>query len=57
MFAEMKCRQCGKIFFPTPDYVYKDTYCGRTKWFCKYTCLLRYREQHEHEEKKKRERK
>lgn len=43
---EKKCAHCGKVFFPTKYHAYKEAYNGHTKWFCKYTCMLRYREKH-----------
>ena len=45
MFMEMKCDHCGKPFFPTKYHVYKENYNGSVKHFCKYTCMLRHREQ------------
>ena len=45
MFMEMKCDHCGKPFFPTKYHVYKEHYNGCVKHFCKYTCMLRHREQ------------
>ena len=45
MFIEMKCAHCGKPFFPTMHYAYKEHYNGQVKYFCKYSCMLRHREQ------------
>lgn len=44
---EKKCPQCGKVFVPAPEHAYK-LYAGSSheKVFCKYTCMLRYREEH-----------
>ena len=44
---EKKCAFCGKIFYPTYNHAFvagnKD---GRPRqYFCKYTCMLRYREE------------
>ena len=55
MFAEKKCPTCGKPFFPTKYHAYKEEYHGHTKWFCKYTCMLRYREKHKLPKQKKEE--
>ena len=43
---EENCDYCGKIFIPTAQYAYKEDYRHHPKWFCKYTCMLRYREEH-----------
>lgn len=40
------CDCCGKNFIPTAQYAYKEMYRGYTKWFCKYSCMLKYREEH-----------
>ena len=39
---EKKCAYCGKTFVPAVEHAYKK---GK-KIFCKYTCMLRYREGH-----------
>ena len=41
---------CGRIFFPAPLHVYKRNYgcVGRTKWFCKYTCMTAWDREHPH---------
>ena len=31
---EVKCEKCGKVFFPTPQHIFKD---GK-KYYCKWTC-------------------
>lgn len=43
---EKNCDYCGKVFFPTKYHAYKELYNGSTKWFCRYTCMLRYRDKH-----------
>lgn len=51
MFVEKKCHCCGKVFFPTQHHVYKEMYNGHMKWFDKYTCMLRYRENNKDKER------
>lgn len=46
---ERKCANCGKIFCPAPEHVYKDD----DKAFCKWSCLCEYRK-HKEEAKEKR---
>lgn len=41
------CDYCGKNFFPTKYHAYKQEFDYHTKWFCKYSCMLRYREKHQ----------
>lgn len=38
--GERKCNWCGKTFCAAPYHIFKDGH----HWFCKYTCMLRYRE-------------
>lgn len=47
---EKKCATCGKIFFPTALHVYKRNYgrAGRTKYFCKYSCMTAWDRAHPH---------
>lgn len=47
---EQKCATWGKIFFPTALHVYKRNYgrVGRTKYFCKYTCMTAWDREHPH---------
>lgn len=40
MLNEKKCAWCGKKFIAAPMHSWKHN----TKLFCKYTCMLRYRE-------------
>jgi hypothetical protein len=47
MFVEMKCAYCGKPFFPTKYHAYKIGAESHKKLFCKYSCMLRYREKHQ----------
>ena len=56
---EHRCKFCGKQFFSTPEYVFKIKDGERIRWFCKYTCMVRYREQiaEKRKNKKKGERK
>ena len=44
---EKKCACCGKIFFPTYNHVFViKTRQGQVRaWFCKYTCMNKYREE------------
>lgn len=55
MLAERKCPYCGKPFFPTKYHAYKENYKGCIKLFCRYTCMLRYREKHKPPKQKKEE--
>lgn len=43
-FEEKKCEWCGRIFCPAPQHVFKFRDGRRRMWFCKYTCMLRWRE-------------
>lgn len=45
---EKVCATCGKTFYPAPMHVFKRNYgrVGRTKWFCKYTCMLAWDREH-----------
>lgn len=40
-----KCPVCGKLFFPTPLWVYKLTVKGKLKYFCSYTCYRKIQTQ------------
>ena len=42
--TERHCAWCGKEFYPLPEYVFKQNEGNRERWFCKYTCMLRWRE-------------
>lgn len=53
MFVEKKCDYCGKVFYPTIYHAYKGTVrTCKMRWFCSYTCMLRYREKYGPKEKK-----
>ena len=47
MFMEKNCDHCGKEFFPTECHAYKKVFDKQTKWFCKYSCMLRYQEEYQ----------
>lgn len=52
--SEMKCPQCGKLFcLPFKDrWAYKCiTKNNQPKYFCKYTCMLHYQEEHQTKKK------
>ena len=40
IIRECKCAECGKVFIPACEHAYKIN----DKIFCKYTCMLHYRE-------------
>lgn len=48
LYNEKKCAECGKVIFPTPEWVFKVTNAGKVvKYFCKYSCKKRYEERRE----------
>jgi hypothetical protein len=53
LFYERKCACCGKKFIPTAQWTYKEWYGEKLKWFCKYTCMLKYRESHKPRQKRR----
>lgn len=51
---EKRCAFCGKEFYPTPDHAYIIGRRGHgAKYFCKYTCMCRYREKPRPSQKRK----
>ena len=46
--TERICPICGKAFIPAPLHVYKRNYGrpGRTKYFCKYSCMIAWDRAH-----------
>lgn len=55
-FDETKCAHCGKVFcIPFRDrWAYKCTVQNNCiKYFCKYTCMLRFKEEHTTKKKPK----
>lgn len=44
VIKECKCDNCGKNFVLTYQYAFKIQHKGLTKYFCKYTCMCRFRE-------------
>lgn len=46
---EKECPVCGRTFVPAPFHVYVED----NKYFCKWTCLTRYRRDREAAKKKK----
>lgn len=47
------CDWCGRYFCAAPQHVYTD----KNRWFCKYSCMLRYREDREQKRQLKKEKK
>ena len=41
---ERHCAQCGKEFYTRPGYVFKKTDGNTERYFCRYTCMLRWQE-------------
>ncbi|MBO7310610.1 MAG: hypothetical protein J6U86_04385 [Clostridia bacterium] len=43
---EKKCAWCGRVFYPAYNHAFVEGHKdGRPRfYFCKYTCMLRYRE-------------
>lgn len=42
---EKKCAHCGKLFCPSYNHAFViGSPRGHRNYFCKYTCMLRYRE-------------
>lgn len=50
---EKKCAWCGKVFYAYPEHVFKIRNGERTLFFCKYTCMLRFREERDRQKKYK----
>ncbi len=48
-FIEKECPVCGRTFVPAPFHVYVED----NKFFCKWTCLTKYRRDREAVKKKK----
>lgn len=42
---EKRCRYCQKIFFAAPEHQFKLGSEAHRVWFCKYSCMQRYREE------------
>ena len=40
LFPERRCAYCGRVFYP----VYAHAFRISERYFCKYTCMLRWRE-------------
>ena len=53
MIHEKKCAVCGKTFCPTYYHAFKKVSESREIYFCKYTCMLRWREEKEKNKKYK----
>ncbi len=51
LYAEKKCSRCGKVIYPTPQWVFKRYVGTRLRWYCKYTCMTAH--EREIAEKKK----
>lgn len=52
MLREEICACCGNVSYPTPCHAYKEQYKDKVKWFCKYTCMLKYRKTHKARKKR-----
>lgn len=39
---EKTCAECGKLFIPAPEHIFRVD----GKWFCKWTCFSHYKEKH-----------
>lgn len=37
-FVDQKCAECGKVFCPAPEHVFK----RNKKYFCKWSCYIKY---------------
>ena len=45
---EERCSNCGKIFCPAPEHIFKHSVEGEeTKWFCKYSCMTAFQRKNE----------
>lgn len=53
-YDEKRCRYCGRNFIAAPEHVFKLGSAQHPKWFCKYTCMARYREEQDAKRKYKR---
>lgn len=53
MIHEKKCAVCGKTFCPTYYHAFKKECGAKVLWFCKYTCMLRWRENNSQNKKYK----
>lgn len=42
---ERRCDCCNRTFIAAVEHSYKLGFKGKTKWFCKYTCMVKYREE------------
>ena len=49
---EKKCAWCGKVFYPYPEHAFVIRLDTRL-YFCKYTCMLRFREERDRQKKYK----
>ena len=45
-FIERKCAECGKIFVPAVQHVFKTSAHGHVKWFCGYNCNCKFDRKH-----------
>lgn len=50
---ERKCPICGKTFIPAPYHIYR----RGSKWFCIWSCMLKYDREQEEKNKEKQRRK
>ena len=52
MLVEKECAYCGKVFMPSHyGWAYKEAYRGCVKWYCTYTCMIKYRDKHKKKER------
>lgn len=47
MFEGRYCAYCGKEFFPHKYWAYKKEFSKHPKRFCSYSCMLKYKEEHQ----------
>jgi len=41
VLAEKHCKECNKIIYPTPQWVYKI----KNKFYCSYTCWIKNKDE------------
>ena len=42
---ERTCKQCGRVFVAAPEHVFWLRRGEGRLWFCRYSCMMRYREE------------
>lgn len=43
---EKVCEQCGKVFIPAVEHIYKDLYKGKVVMYCGWNCTCKFRRNH-----------